>query len=62
MTDKLKLCPFCGGEAVYMDINTEPIRYNPTIECVDCGCKMVEISKDFLIDCWNRRADDEQSN
>lgn len=56
MTDKLKPCPFCGGEAVYMDKHTPAERPHPTIECFDCSCSMSEISKDFLIESWNRRA------
>ena len=53
--DNLKPCPFCGGEAVYMDKNTVPDRLQPTIECFDCGCVMSEINKQFLIESWNRR-------
>ena len=59
MTKQLKPCPFCGGEAVYMDKKTSPDRPQPTIECMDCGCSMSEISKEFLIESWGKRADDE---
>ena len=55
MPNELKPCPFCGGEAVYMDRNTEPDRPQPTIECIDCSCTMSELSKDFLIESWERR-------
>lgn len=56
---ELKPCPFCGGEAVYMDSHTNPDRPQPTIECIDCSCRMAELNKEFLIECWNRRADND---
>ena len=56
-------CPFCGGEAIYMNKNTIPNRRNPTIECEDCHCNMWELldsEKDFLIQQWNTRTPKER--
>lgn len=54
-----KPCPFCGGEAIYMDRDTIPDRQQPTIICDDCSCRMSELSKEFLIEEWNRRTNNE---
>lgn len=56
--EKLKPCPFCGGNAVYIERKVK-------IECSNCkatiyGAKIFAISKnypDYLASLWNRRAD-----
>ena len=66
-SDKLKPCPFCGGEACYktpMRILTERIM---TIECQACGAYPYVVSftdddetdkKNELTEKWNRRVYD----
>lgn len=49
MTDKLRECPFCGGEAKWF--NTECKVY-----CVNCACSTIEfIDKRDAIEAWNTR-------
>ena len=56
---ELKPCPFCGGEAKYVE---KPV---PMVICTKCeaqirGCKMKLFPRnygDFLSGLWNRRAD-----
>ena len=60
MSEKLKPCPFCGGEA-YL----EPASDTPSIViCMKCGArgKWFEVSKHYCsdekaIEAWNRRTD-----
>ncbi len=55
--DKLKPCPFCGGEATirkyeYFSEDT----YN--VYCEECGCEIsMYYSEGDAIDAWNRRAE-----
>lgn len=57
--DKLKPCPFCGGEAVCMK------HFNRIVDWYLCFCKECGISQtgskyefEFeAIEAWNRRAD-----
>lgn len=68
MSEKLKPCPFCGGEAYYL----EPIHTRGTsfvrvaVECKKCGaCPYTTLVYEFASDeekraaattAWNRRA------
>lgn len=62
--DKLKPCPFCGGEALL-----EPYRarkgYEASIQCNQCLCSMSTITYDKeetaiedVVKAWNRRVND----
>jgi len=53
MGDKLKPCPFCGGEASRSTGKTNDGKDWPYIECEDCGA-MAEPED------WNRRVIDQQ--
>lgn len=44
---KLKPCPFCGSEKLYIYVFSEGIR------CDNCGAKIID--KEDAIDRWNRR-------
>ena len=51
MGEKLKSCPFCGGDTEFLDDE-------PWIECQQCGAVVsfpVE-SRDRVVVQWNRRA------
>lgn len=59
MSEKLKPCPFCGGEAEMINIDaarvqgiTDPV----TVRCKECKCNTNWFSKEWeAIDAWNRR-------
>ena len=53
MTEKLKPCPFCGGEA---KIN----KREYSIECTRCSAYMGYFyTKQEAIEAWNRRVTDD---
>ena len=53
MTDKLKLCPFCGGEAIFMSDLSESYNF---VTCTDCYCRtQVFATKTTPIKIWNTR-------
>ena len=62
MSDKLKPCPFCGGEAV---LTNGWFSGERRVECLDCGVMTkIEFSENPLvtaseqaIKAWNRRAE-----
>lgn len=64
MTEKLKPCPFCGGEARVAHCIT--CGYDSYwVECanrIDCGCKVEPVTdvKAIAIMKWNRRANHER--
>lgn len=37
MTNELKPCPFCGGEAEFERVGTE--RYSTIVVCTECGAR-----------------------
>ena len=55
MAEKLKPCPFCGGEAELVNIGTnlcDPI----TVECKQCKCNTQWFDRSCdAIEAWNRR-------
>lgn len=54
MTDKLKPCPFCGGEAVWWD--TGDHKYPYQIVCRSCFCETNETqTRSSAIEAWNTR-------
>ena len=62
MTDKLKPCPFCGGESKYIE------KLNPKVICTRCEAQitgvrsMIKASgyKEYLCYLWNRRAGEQK--
>ena len=55
MSDELKLCPFCGGEAFIKRMGTN--RVSMQIECDNCGCEL-ETGETWIDEHsdWNTRA------
>ena len=57
MMDKLRECPFCGGENVFLEDGWNDYNVFQVI-CKDCVMPYGEInSKQEAIDAWNTRAD-----
>lgn len=62
---ELRLCPFCGGEAVVYKENGDEMV---SIACSECGCGTAYISGasstekkiEIAAQDWNRRFDDER--
>ena len=57
MSEELKACPFCGGEAVLLKQDQYKIKYNNGL------CRVYPITwwhrdKQDAIKAWNRRAND----
>ena len=66
MSDKLKPCPFCGGQAILTVIPPHEHKIatwipdssgGVFIECTNCTCTVAEDTIDQAIEVWNRRAD-----
>ena len=56
MAEKLKPCPFCGGEVdLFKGVDGSWSTW--IIEC-DCGIEMRFLSKEEAIEVWNRRVND----
>lgn len=56
MSEKLKLCPFCGGEAFVHMLGNE-IAKGYYIACDECGAKTIVFGYETeAIEAWNRRA------
>ncbi len=57
--DKLKACPFCGGEATQRDF-TEPF-VNGWVGCKKCHCfiNWVKSGKPLAVEAWNLRSEPE---
>ena len=61
MNDKLKPCPFCGGEAALHKIAF--FKHEAYVRCKTCGVRTLEFSSATMedaklkaIEAWNRRA------
>ena len=55
MTEELKPCPFCGGEARLVHCMNAPCR----VVCEECGCGTRWFAcddREHAIEEWNRRA------
>ncbi len=63
MTDKLKPCPFCNGEAEMVESFLYGKVKGYLVSCKKCMCETrLYSSKQNAEKAWNRRADNEQSN
>lgn len=60
MSEELKACPFCGGDAEQHDIGSEePDNVGGSvIQCTKCLCstRVIFGEKEGLYDAWNTRA------
>ena len=60
MTQKLKPCPFCGGEAEFERTGTP--RQSCIVTCTECGCRLESGETGELSGIsWNTRVLDESS-
>lgn len=56
MSEKLKPCPFCGGN----NLSVEGITFY-WVECIDCNASISgHETEEQAIEAWNRRASAEQ--
>lgn len=56
MSEKLKPCPFCGGDAVF---NGESYHFGGQVECQNSDCEVIGPFRDAEHDAvvaWNTRA------
>lgn len=54
MSEELKPCPMCGGEArEFHGVN----GIGNSVECLSCGVSISKPNIDDAIKAWNRRAD-----
>ena len=53
--EKLKPCPFCGGEA---DAWTDPFFYVWKVFCTECGANILSSTDEYADVLWNRRVAD----
>lgn len=54
--EKLKKCPFCGGEAKFYKVNDFVRRY--VVKCTKCDIRIVRCGKEKAIESWDRRAEE----
>ena len=68
MTQELKPCPFCGGEAEYFELSWATTAFSGhmyaspfwQIRCKDCRATLGDFkTKQDAFDAWNTRANDE---
>ena len=64
-TEKLKVCPFCGGEASCNNRGLNDKNGNPVwwAECLSCGASIegTENTKGAAMAAWNKRAQDTEA-
>ena len=53
MTDKLKNCPFCGGEA-FEYYSGSQFEFCEVV-CKECGCRSKRKTEEEAIEAWNTR-------
>lgn len=59
MEEKLKPCPFCGGEAELTNVAIIPNAI--TVRCKECNCNVNWFCKEQeAIEAWNRRISNEK--
>ena len=60
MDEKLKPCPFCGGENIIIDRDDgwENMDTNPdwNVFCRDCTATITECTREKAIAAWNKRS------
>lgn len=55
--EKLKECPFCGGEA-YQPVNMEwsdNVYDDWVIDCKECGARVFNVTPEEVVTSWNTR-------
>ena len=68
MSVKLKPCPFCGNEGIYVEMHDDWWVHEGLVICRLCGGRMfkqtrrddgytVESTRELVINAWNRRAE-----
>lgn len=59
MSEALKPCPFCGGEAEIIDVESGENAGGSCVSCQRCmACSKLEFgAKETFVDAWNTRAD-----
>ena len=60
MTEELKPCPFCGGEArIDVDIDDRHENLDVMVYCEECGCQTPDgyESIEEAVSTWNTRVD-----
>ena len=67
MSNELKSCPFCGGEAEYAEVSLM-FKQGLIVRCTRCGVKTQAressfdyCAKDIVSSEWNRRTNDSQA-
>ena len=60
---ELKPCPFCGGNAIVVATNYRHDETSFRVRCANKECHIIPStyeneSMDFVIEVWNRRAED----
>ena len=63
MMDKLRECPFCGGEARLEQVSTKGIAMMPVttwfrVRCWKCSASVESHNSVDAIESWNRREND----
>ena len=54
MSDELKPCPFCGGEAEYLPERLMALGAEPPVFCNQCHASALDAAA------WNRRAGEDK--
>lgn len=78
MSEELKPCPFCGGEAKIKAVNQKSYGLTIWCQCKKCGVKTeeycpitnnedttldsIEKCKNTVLEQWNRRVNDENTD
>ncbi len=57
MSEKLKPCPFCGGDASIYEVTSEEENFSGyMVSCDDCGCGTTAFDvQDMAVQSWNKR-------
>lgn len=58
MTEKLKPCPFCGGEPSMVS-DAGFLMDAHYVRCMECEQEFVQGTAEMAADLWNRRVEDE---
>ena len=61
--DELKPCPFCGSNAIVIATNYRHDETYFRVKCMNKECHVIpstyeNTSMDYVIEIWNRRAED----